>query len=193
MSATQELKNSIQTKLEQSGEYDRYARALASLAHAAPLLLDPVHDASLTHVFFSCQAQGAFAAEADRERMAGQPEGVHNGCAHPPSAPLSCRHLMEPMPPWQRPFSVALLHPSPCPGCRCPRFAELIRSKGDTTMTVEQLTAEIIPRGRGACPGPHARIAPATPASTKRAMGSRRSLYDHTLRCALAMLTQPRA
>ena len=41
MSATQELKNSIQTKLEQSGEYDRYARALASLAHAAPLLLDP--------------------------------------------------------------------------------------------------------------------------------------------------------
>lgn len=28
--------------------------------------------------------------------------------------------------------------------------AELIRSKGDQTMTVEQLTAEIIPRGRGA-------------------------------------------
>lgn len=29
------------------------------------------------------------------------------------------------------------------------RFTELIRSKGDTTMTVEQLTQEIIPRGRG--------------------------------------------
>ena len=28
--------------------------------------------------------------------------------------------------------------------------AELIRSKGDTNMTVEQLTAEIIPKGRGA-------------------------------------------
>ena len=30
--------------------------------------------------------------------------------------------------------------------------AELIRDKGDQTMTVEQLTAEIIPRGRGARP-----------------------------------------
>ena len=30
--------------------------------------------------------------------------------------------------------------------------AELIRSKGDQTMTVEQLTAEIIPRGRGTVP-----------------------------------------
>jgi len=29
---------------------------------------------------------------------------------------------------------------------------ELIRSKGDTTMTVEQLTQEIIPRGRGTVP-----------------------------------------
>ena len=35
--------------------------------------------------------------------------------------------------------------------------AELIRSKGDTTMTVEQLTAEIIPRGRGASHG-HTRV-----------------------------------
>ena len=32
----------------------------------------------------------------------------------------------------------------------CPRHAELIRSKGDMTMTVDQLTQEIIPRGRGA-------------------------------------------
>ena len=31
----------------------------------------------------------------------------------------------------------------------CLSLAELIRSKGDTTMTVEQLTQEIIPRGRG--------------------------------------------
>lgn len=38
--------------------------------------------------------------------------------------------------------------------------AELIRSKGDTTMTVEQLTAEIIPRGRGACPPNWPRFAP---------------------------------
>ena len=30
--------------------------------------------------------------------------------------------------------------------------ADLIRSKGDQTMTVEQLTAEIIPRGRGTVP-----------------------------------------
>ena len=37
--------------------------------------------------------------------------------------------------------------------------AELIRDKGDQTMTVEQLTAEIIPRGRGA----RARQAPASP------------------------------
>ena len=29
---------------------------------------------------------------------------------------------------------------------------ELIRSKGDTNMTVEQLTQEIIPRGRGTVP-----------------------------------------
>ena len=35
--------------------------------------------------------------------------------------------------------------------------AELIRSKGDTTMTVEELTAEIIPRGRGKLPLPPSR------------------------------------
>ena len=34
-------------------------------------------------------------------------------------------------------------------------FTDLIRQKGDTTMTVEQLTQEIIPRGRGT-PSPHA-------------------------------------
>ena len=34
----------------------------------------------------------------------------------------------------------------------CHLYAELIRSKGDTTMTVEQLTQEIIPRGRGTAP-----------------------------------------
>jgi hypothetical protein len=190
MSATQELKNSIQTKLEQSGEYDRYARALASLAHAAPLLLDPVHDASLTHVFFLVRLK-----EHLRQKLieSGWRDNLKEYTMGAPIPPLPHSVAATSWSPWQRPFSVALLHPSPCPGCRCPRFAELIRSKGDTTMTVEQLTAEIIPRGRGACPGPHARIAPATPASTKRAMGSRRSLYDHTLRCALAMLTQPRA
>jgi len=31
-------------------------------------------------------------------------------------------------------------------------FTDLIRQKGDTTMTVEQLTQEIIPRGRGTVP-----------------------------------------
>ena len=35
------------------------------------------------------------------------------------------------------------------PPWMCLSLAELIRSKGDTTMTVEQLTQEIIPRGRG--------------------------------------------
>ena len=38
----------------------------------------------------------------------------------------------------------------------CCATTELIRDKGDQTMTVEQLTAEIIPRGRG----PHRRAPP---------------------------------
>ena len=49
------------------------------------------------------------------------------------------------------------LHPSLKPShdvfarvCAC--IAELIRSKGDTNMTVEQLTQEIIPQGRGTVP-----------------------------------------
>jgi hypothetical protein len=48
-----------------------------------------------------------------------------------------------------RPFP--LPRPSLAPSARRPlALAELIRSKGETTMTVEQLTAEIIPHGRGA-------------------------------------------
>jgi len=74
-SATQELKNSIQTKLEQSGEYDRLKE------HLRQKLID-----------------SGWRDELKQYTM------------------------------------------------------ELIRSKGDQTMTVEQLTAEIIPRGRGTVP-----------------------------------------
>ena len=52
--------------------------------------------------------------------------------------------------------------PSPCPApvSTSPlrsydpraRVADLIRSKGDTNMTVEQLTQEIIPQGRATVP-----------------------------------------
>jgi len=74
-SATQELKNSIQTKLEQSGEYDRLKE------HLRQKLIDSGWRDSLKEYTM-----------------------------------------------------------------------ELIRSKGETTMTVEQLTAEIIPHGRGSVP-----------------------------------------
>lgn len=47
---------------------------------------------------------------------------------------------------------VANSHTDPCRFTGCPFLADLIRQKGDTTMTVEQLTQEIIPRGRGASP-----------------------------------------
>ena len=49
------------------------------------------------------------------------------------------------------------------PPWMCFSLAELIRSKGDTTMTVEQLTQEIIPRGRGT-PLPSNGVKAATPA-----------------------------
>jgi len=73
--ATQELKNSIQTKLEQSGEYDRLKEHL-------------------------------------RQKL------IDSG--------------------WRDNLKEYTM--------------DLIRQKGDTTMTVEQLTQEIIPRGRGTVP-----------------------------------------
>ena len=50
--------------------------------------------------------------------------------------------------------------------------ADLIRSKGDTQMTVEQLTTEIIPRGRGAL---------ALSAPTCRQLGRARPVYARPL------------
>ena len=60
-------------------------------------------------------------------------------CAAPPSA-----HLL--IPPSRPPLEPVRL---------CRVLAELIRSKGDTQMTVEQLTHEIIPHGRSAPRLPH--------------------------------------
>ena len=95
------------------------------------------------------QAQGAPAAEADRQRMEGQPQGVHHGCAARPPRFLGDRlpiaQLRCSVPKWC--CSVCSLLDLHVLSSCAP--AELIRSKGDQTMTVEQLTAEIIPRGRG--------------------------------------------
>lgn len=67
---------------------------------------------------------------------------------------------------------LSLLHPSPRIRCLCLCIAELIRSKGDTTMTVEQLTAEIIPRGRGARSTPQSHLVLARKAHPPETAGS---------------------
>ena len=73
----------------------------------------------------AAQIEGAAAPAANRQRVARPAQRVHHWCAashsRPPDWPINFRPL-----------------------------AELIRNKGDAHLTVEQLTQEITPQGRGA-------------------------------------------
>ena len=115
------MKNSIQMKLEQSGEYDRCALATArpprscNFSHRRPTHRLKEH---LRQKLIDC----GWRDNLKEHTMGVQPREPHRTA---PRTPRSHVRL--------RPRSAA----------------ELIRSKGDTTMTVEQLTQEIIPRGRG--------------------------------------------
>ena len=152
-SATQELKNSIQTKLEQSGEYDRCVQFCRTKATPCP-----AHNLRLLRGTFS-------AATCAGSRSIWRQKLIESGwrddlkkytMGAPTSLDMRSYH--------HAPHTACFLLHSILLSCDSLIFrtasAELIRSKGDTTMTVEQLTAEIIPRGRGACPPNWPRFAP---------------------------------
>ena len=73
------------------------------------------------------QAEGDAQAEVGGQWLAGGPEVVHHGCT-----------------------ALALPSPHASTETLYGRCADLIRTKGDEQLTVEQLTQEITPRGRGA-------------------------------------------
>ena len=75
----------------------------------------------------SPQAEGDAQAEVGGQWLAGGPEVVHHGCT-----------------------ALALPSPHASTETLYGRCADLIRTKGDEQLTVEQLTQEITPRGRGA-------------------------------------------
>jgi hypothetical protein len=74
------------------------------------------------------QAEGDAQAEVGGQWLAGGPEVVHHGCA-----------ALQLLPSRYAPTETLYGH-----------CADLIRTKGDEQLTVEQLTQEITPRGRGA-------------------------------------------
>ena len=100
----------------------------------------------------------------------------------------------------RRPHLLTAPHPLPheqppalLTPCRChSRAADLIRQKGDTNMTVEQLTQEIIPQGRGerdpardtprtsSPPLAHAPSAPPCWAAVAAPFSSASSTYGHS-------------
>lgn len=75
------------------------------------------------------QAEGDAQAKVGGQWLAGGPEVVHHGCAS----------LLQLLPSRHAPTETLYGH-----------CADLIRTKGDEQLTVEQLTQEITPRGRGA-------------------------------------------
>ena len=90
---------------------------------AAPIPTPPV---STRHPGVT-QAEGDAQAEVGGQWLAGGPEVVHHGCT-----------------------ALALPSPHASTETLYGRCADLIRTKGDEQLTVEQLTQEITPRGRGA-------------------------------------------
>ena len=80
----------------------------------------------------SPQAEGDAQAEVGGQWLAGGPEVVHHGCT-----------------------ALALPSPHASTETLYGRCADLIRTKGDEQLTVEQLTQEITPRGRGETPATH--------------------------------------
>ena len=153
-----QLRSTIQTKLEQSGEYDRCARRAHCRRRGAPPNLP-----------CRCRLKAELRQKLIDSGWRDQLKSFTMGACKPTTS-----------------RGVRVAHPGPV-SVRC---ADLIRQKGeqkgDAQMTVQQLTEEITPRGRGVA-GPDLPTPPASSdvrSSSASANIERRA--DLRLACALA-------